>query len=70
MKLYYVPSSSCYVAISRIKYTGPDYFIAHLVWFSRPGMTLLNEEKNVKVPHNSKKTWLEVDSGGVEAEIE
>lgn len=60
MLLYYVDSGSCYLEIVRVKYRNNEYIKAHVRWYSRPGTTLLFEEKNMKIPLKAKSFWKQV----------
>jgi len=55
--LYSIPNGSMYVSILRIRYVGGDYIKAHVMYFSRPGRTLLHEDKNCKIPTKCFSFW-------------
>ena len=54
--LYYVPQSSCYLKIIKVLFVSEDYTKARVRWYSRPGRTLLHEEK-LKIPLEAMRYW-------------
>ena len=55
--MYYIENSSMYVRIVRVRYRTTEYIKAHVQYFSRPGKTLLSEERNLKIPTTCLKFW-------------
>ena len=55
--MYYIDNGSMYMNIIRIKYKSDTYIKAHVQYFSRPGGSLLSEEKNCKIPLDCFKFW-------------
>jgi hypothetical protein len=56
MLLYYVDHGSCYIHIKEIIEKNEDHFVALVMWFSKPGMTLILEDVE-KIPYKSFVEW-------------
>ena len=61
MILYSVPQGSCYLEIVMYRYVGKKYFKAKVRWFTKPGMTFICEEKNLKILNKVRDTWEVLD---------
>jgi hypothetical protein len=62
MKAYYhVPNGSTYICITKVKYQGPTYFRATVRWYSKPGMTFLREDRNLKILNSARKIWHKIE---------
>jgi hypothetical protein len=56
-KFWHVPENSFYIEIIRVKYSGPEYFKAVILYFSKASNILIAEEKNVTIKHNVTRFW-------------
>jgi hypothetical protein len=56
MLLYYVEDGNCYIYIKEIIEKSETYFIAKIMWFSKPGMKLILETTD-KIPYKSFVEW-------------
>lgn len=60
--LYTIPSSSMFVEIFKVRYRGENYIKAWVKYYTKPGKTLLCEERNVKIPLSCFTFWEKVDA--------
>jgi hypothetical protein len=54
---WHVSENSFYIEIIRVRYSGPDYFKAVVLYFSKASNALIAEEKNVTIKHHVTKFW-------------
>lgn len=51
-----------FVEIFKVRYRGENYIKAWVKYYTKPGKTLLCEERNVKIPLSCFTFWEKVDA--------